>query len=82
MNYRKSLFAIVALVLGSANAQQQIPEVEELLQKMTIDEKIGQLNLLTPGGGVATRTLSHADRAKRRRTLSCLSPACTHPSPY
>lgn len=54
MNYKKSLFAILTLVLGSANAQEQIPEVEQLLQKMTIDEKIGQLNLLTPGGGVAT----------------------------
>ncbi|MDB5193488.1 MAG: bglX [Segetibacter sp.] len=28
--------------------------VETLLSKMTLDEKIGQLNLLTPGGGVAT----------------------------
>ena len=54
MNYKKSLFAILTLVLGNANAQQRIPEVEQLLQKMTIDEKIGQLNLLTPGGGVAT----------------------------
>ncbi|WP_420402225.1 beta-glucosidase BglX [Flagellimonas sp.] len=31
-----------------------IPEVETLLEKMTLEEKIGQLNLLTPGGGVAT----------------------------
>ncbi|MEM1339772.1 MAG: beta-glucosidase BglX [Bacteroidota bacterium] len=31
-----------------------IPEVEELLKKMTLEEKIGQLNLLTPGEGVAT----------------------------
>ncbi|MEM8509254.1 MAG: beta-glucosidase BglX [Bacteroidota bacterium] len=30
------------------------PEVEELLKKMTLEEKIGQLNLLTPGEGVAT----------------------------
>ncbi|NDV16681.1 beta-glucosidase BglX [Muricauda sp. TY007] len=54
MNYKKSLFFILVFVLGSANAQERIPEVEELLQKMTIEEKIGQLNLLTPGGGVAT----------------------------
>ena len=40
--------------LGVANAQEKIPEVEELLSKMTLEEKIGQLNLLTPGGGVAT----------------------------
>ncbi len=34
--------------------QNTIPQVEELLEKMTLEEKIGQLNLLTPGGGVAT----------------------------
>src|SRR5215203_5650807 len=28
--------------------------VSTLMKKMTLDEKIGQLNLLTPGGGVAT----------------------------
>lgn len=31
-----------------------IKEVQALLDKMTIEEKIGQLNLVTPGGGVAT----------------------------
>ncbi len=36
------------------SAQEKIPQVEELLAKMTLEEKIGQLNLLTPGGGVAT----------------------------
>ncbi|WP_423997535.1 beta-glucosidase BglX [Maribacter sp. IgM3_T14_3] len=35
-------------------AQEKIPEVEALLSEMTLDEKIGQLNLLTPGGGIAT----------------------------
>ena len=45
---------IVLMSLGVANAQEKIPEVEELLTKMTLEEKIGQLNLLTPGGGVAT----------------------------
>lgn len=33
---------------------KQISQVEDLLQKMTLEEKIGQLNLLTPGGGIAT----------------------------
>ena len=28
--------------------------IDALMKKMTLDEKIGQLNLLTPGGGVAT----------------------------
>ncbi|MCR1023425.1 beta-glucosidase BglX [Cellulophaga baltica] len=38
----------------SIQAQRTIPEVESLLKKMTIEEKIGQLNLVTPGGGIAT----------------------------
>ncbi|WP_343486699.1 beta-glucosidase BglX [Allomuricauda sp. d1] len=37
-----------------AQQKDKIPEVEALLEKMTLEEKIGQLNLLTPGGGVAT----------------------------
>lgn len=42
-------------------AQTRIPEVEELLKKMTIEEKIGQLNLLTPGGGIATGSVVSED---------------------
>tara|TARA_Y100001933_G_scaffold37784_4_gene33527 strand:+ start:39615 stop:41894 length:2280 start_codon:yes stop_codon:yes gene_type:complete len=47
-----SLFCVSAGMLAQERAT--IPEVEALLEKMTLDEKIGQLNLLTPGGGVAT----------------------------
>ena len=42
-------------------SQSQVPEVELLLEKMTLDEKIGQLNLLTPGGGVATGSVVSED---------------------
>ncbi|GHA26837.1 glycosyl hydrolase [Salinimicrobium marinum] len=42
-------------------AQERIPQVEELLGKMTLEEKIGQLNLLTPGGGVATGSVVSED---------------------
>ncbi len=35
------------------NKTEMDQKVNSLLEKMTIDEKIGQLNLLTPGGGVA-----------------------------
>jgi beta-glucosidase len=38
----------------NGTAQEKIPYVEELLKKMTLEEKIGQLNLVTPGGGIAT----------------------------
>ncbi|MGB7393811.1 MAG: beta-glucosidase BglX [Pricia sp.] len=44
-----------------ASAQSTIPEVESLLEKMTLEEKIGQLNLLTPGGGVATGSVVSED---------------------
>ncbi len=35
--------------------------VSNLMSKMTLDEKIGQLNLLTPGGGVATGAVVSSD---------------------
>jgi beta-glucosidase len=35
--------------------------VSNLLSKMTVEEKIGQLNLLTPGGGVATGAVVSSD---------------------
>ncbi len=54
MNYKQFIFFLLTLFFSGINAQERIPEVEALLQKMTIEEKIGQLNLLTPGGGVAT----------------------------
>ncbi|NJW54095.1 beta-glucosidase BglX [Salinimicrobium oceani] len=42
-------------------AQERIPQVEALLEKMTLEEKIGQLNLLTPGGGIATGSVVSED---------------------
>ncbi|MEY8781144.1 beta-glucosidase BglX [Allomuricauda sp. XS_ASV26] len=54
MHNKKIVLALMALSFWSAQAQKRIQEVEVLLNKMTIEEKIGQLNLLTPGGGVAT----------------------------
>jgi len=35
--------------------------INVLMAKMTLDEKIGQLNLLTPGGGVATGAVVSSD---------------------
>lgn len=54
MNPKNIALALMGLVLFTSHAQKRIPKVEQLLQKMTLEEKIGQLNLLTPGGGVAT----------------------------
>lgn len=54
MKRKCTLFAFLYLGLLISRAQQPIPEVESLLKQMTLAEKIGQLNLLTPGGGIAT----------------------------
>lgn len=49
------LIISVLLIFGCAQEQKKtILEVEELLKEMTLEEKIGQLNLVTPGGGVLT----------------------------
>ena len=54
MNIKHSILLLVVCASFTLSAQKRIPKVEDLLQKMTLEEKIGQLNLLTPGGGVAT----------------------------
>jgi beta-glucosidase len=51
------LFSCCLLYAGAQKNQSDAAMqtfVNALMQKMTIEEKIGQLNLLTPGGGVAT----------------------------
>ncbi|MGB7843276.1 MAG: beta-glucosidase BglX [Salinimicrobium sp.] len=53
-NFNLSIAVLFFMGLSYLQAQERIPQVEALLEKMTLDEKIGQLNLLTPGGGVAT----------------------------
>src|SRR5918993_5263951 len=55
---RRLLFALVLFisvhVQGQTNDAKMKSFVTALMTRMTLDEKIGQLNLLTPGGGVAT----------------------------
>jgi len=41
--------------------------VSALMQKMTLEEKIGQLNLLTPGGGIATGAVVSSDVEQKIR---------------
>lgn len=52
--YKLLPLLILSFAFFKMSAQETIPEVEALLSEMTLDEKIGQLNLLTPGGGIAT----------------------------
>ena len=55
---RKILLSAVVFFSLEVHAQTKEAKmaafVSTLMSKMTLDEKIGQLNLLTPGGGVAT----------------------------
>ena len=55
-----TLFLFV-LTTSFLRGQQRIPAVEELLDRMTVEEKIGQLNLLTPGGGAVTGAVVSTD---------------------
>lgn len=62
---QKKIVSMVLLFLVHASFAQK-PDamktfVDNLMKKMTIDEKIGQLNLLTPGGGVATGAVVSKD---------------------
>ena len=53
---KKMLFALVMAFAIHATAQDAKMKtfIDGLMKKMTLDEKIGQLNLVTPGGGIAT----------------------------
>ena len=60
------IFIIATFFLQfSTYAQQSDPKmnsfISTLMSKMTVDEKIGQLNLLTPGGGIATGAVVSTD---------------------
>jgi len=64
--FRNILFLSTCCIVLQLNAQTTRSEkmnafINGLMQKMTLDEKIGQLNLLTPGGGVATGAVVSSD---------------------
>lgn len=55
-----SLTLVAQQTATSANARMN-GFINSLMAKMTVDEKIGQLNLLTPGGGIATGAVVSSD---------------------
>jgi beta-glucosidase len=59
--FNLSVAFLLFMGLSYLQAQERIPQVEALLEKMTFEEKIGQLNLLTPGGGIATGSVVSED---------------------
>ncbi len=64
MKIYKQLFLILILTAFQAQSQNE-PEmnnfIDDLLERMTIEEKIGQLNLITPGGGIPTGAVVSTD---------------------
>lgn len=72
MNIRQvALYALALILVHPAFTQSSKSDakmnqfVSNLMGKMTLDEKIGQLNLLTPGGGVATGAVVSTDVEKK-----------------
>src|SRR5437868_9811053 len=68
MNIRQAALYALALIMAQPLVAQPSKSdakmnqfVSNLMHKMTLDEKIGQLNLLTPGGGVATGAVVSTD---------------------
>lgn len=55
------LLGMVQPVLAQKQDAAMNQFIDQLMKKMTLDEKIGQLNLLTPGGGVATGAVVSKD---------------------
>ncbi len=67
---KKIIFLLASLVSLSVVAQTNSTVkmnqfVNTLLRKMTISEKIGQLNLLTPGGSIVTGAVVSNDVEKK-----------------
>jgi beta-glucosidase len=69
---RKLLMGAVILASQQVSAQSADAKmnsfISALMKKMTVDEKIGQLNLLTPGGGIATGAVVNPDVEAKIKT--------------
>lgn len=61
--FQKLLFGVFLMIAATAQAQDAKMKtfVDALMKKMTLEEKIGQLNLLTPGGGILTGAVVSQD---------------------
>lgn len=65
---RRFLLALLLFCTVSASAQTDAKMnafISDLMKKMTLDEKIGQLNLITPGFGVPTGSVVSTDVDKK-----------------
>ncbi|MFW6259501.1 MAG: glycoside hydrolase family 3 N-terminal domain-containing protein, partial [Tangfeifania sp.] len=59
------LIAVAGAFFMSCGQQEQKSEMDtfigDLMGEMTVEEKIGQLNLITPGGGIPTGSVVSTD---------------------
>lgn len=68
---RRTLIACMLLIGMNAMSQTDAKMnafIDALMKKMSLDEKIGQLNLLTPGGGIATGAVVNSDVESKIRS--------------
>lgn len=68
---RRILLMAGIMVFTGAMGQQDAAMrsfIDALMKRMTLDEKIGQLNLLTPGGGIPTGSVVNNDVEDKIRT--------------
>ncbi|MBW6536799.1 MAG: beta-glucosidase BglX [Mariniphaga sp.] len=65
-------FAVAFALLISCGQQEQKSEMDtfisDLMSQMTVQEKIGQLNLVTPGGGILTGSVVSTDVENKIKT--------------
>ena len=52
------VFLIICSFAGTAQSNKMNDFISNLMKKMTLEEKIGQLNLVTPGGAVTGAVVS------------------------
>jgi beta-glucosidase len=67
MKMKKWLLVFVTVFAISAKAQDAKMKtyIDDLMSKMTLEEKIGQLNLITPGWGIPTGSVVSTDVEKK-----------------
>src|SRR5215831_7554454 len=67
----RKLLALLLITANYVHAQDSKMDnfIRDLMNKMTIDEKIGQLNLVTPGGAVTGSVVSKGVDDKIRQGL-------------
>ncbi|WP_430895443.1 MULTISPECIES: beta-glucosidase BglX [unclassified Paraflavitalea] len=68
----RSLFIAASLLIATTTvaqtaAQKKATFINNLMKQMTLDEKIGQLNLVTPGGAVTGSVVSSDVEAKLKK---------------